>query len=286
MIKNYNFIFFGTSLFSVHVLDELKSAGFLPSIIVTMPDRPKGRNLKMTAPEAKIWAEKEKIKVLQPGKLDENFVIEITAKKSDFFVVASYGNIISKKILEIPTHGTLNVHPSLLPKLRGATPVQTTILEGIKDTGVTIMQMDEKMDHGSIVAVSKHQIESPDLTEPELEEILAKIGGKLLTEIIPKLISGEIKGMPQDDTLATFTKKIKKEDGEIDLNDSADLNYRKIRAFTGNVGTYFFYQTKDKKIRIKIKSAKITDGKLVLQTVVPENDKEMSHESFLAKYSK
>ncbi len=285
-IKNYNFVFFGTSEFSVTVLETLEKAGFLPAVVVTMPDRPKGRNLKLTPPPTKVWSEDRKIKILQPEKLDDNFAEILKKEKYDFFVVASYGHIISRKILDIPKYGTLNVHPSLLPKMRGATPVQTTILEGIKETGVTVMLMDEKMDHGGILAVSEYTIENPDLTEPELEEILAKIGGKLLSMTIPKWIFGEIKTTPQDDSGATFTKKIKKEDGELHLSGNSELNYRKIRAFMGGVGTYFFYQAKDKKIRIKIKSAILESGKLMLKTVVPENDKEMTYESFLAKYSK
>lgn len=286
MIKKCNFVFFGTSFFSVTILDELSKANFFPNVVVTMPDRPKGRNLKLTPTPVKLWAIEKKIKILEPQKLDQDFFdkLQSVVPSLDFSVVASYGYIIPKKILDLPKFGTLNVHPSLLPRMRGATPVHTTILEGVKSTGVTIILMDEKMDHGPIVAVRNYEILDKDITEPELEKTLAKMGGELLVQVIPDLLSGKVRIVPQDDLLATFTKKILKRDGELDLTQDDYLNYRKFRAFIGGVGTYFFTESEGKKIRVKIKSAKFMNGRMIVEIVLPENEKEMTFSDFKNRY--
>ena len=152
MHSNYTFVFFGSDDFSISILDALCKAGFVPSLVVAPPDRKQGRGMQLTAPATKIWAEEHSIEVFQPETLDDNAVSFLKEKiyTWDFFVVASYGLIIPQTILEIPTYGALNVHPSLLPKYRGATPVESAMLADDKETGVTIMLMDNKMDHGPL----------------------------------------------------------------------------------------------------------------------------------------
>jgi methionyl-tRNA formyltransferase len=288
------FTFFGTDDFSVIILERLSKNGFVPSLIVTAPDRPAGRGQQMQSPAVKIWAEEKNIKFLQPEKLDSDFVLEMknfadenNLEGFDFFVVASYGKIISDSVLKIAKKGALNVHPSLLPMYRGASPVETAILEDNKETGVTIMLMDKEMDHGPIL-----EQEFIDITEwPQkliLEKQLAEIGGELLSQIIPVWLSNEIMEQKQDHAYASFTKKIKKEDGLIEIKDLAvdfpKLEKRsvflKVKALNPWPGVYFFVNHLDKPNRIKITEADFVDGKTVITKVIPEGKKEMTFADF------
>jgi methionyl-tRNA formyltransferase len=278
--------FFGTSNFSILVLNELKKAGFLPSLIVTVPDKPKGRKMIMTAPEVKTWADNEKIACIQPKSLrDENIISEIKSHSSaqyDFFVVASYGKIIPKAVLDIPKKGTLNVHPSLLPKLRGASPLQNSILTE-NETGVTIIRLDEEMDHGPIVAQEKIlSWQDTDLPyEEELEDLLGKEGGKMLAKIIPDWLSGKTVEKDQEQGLATFCGKIEKEDGKLDLSGDPVKNLRKIRAFHKWPVAFYFTEHKGKPLRVLVKSARLEGDQLVIERVIPEGKKEMPYNDFL-----
>ncbi len=276
------FVFFGTPDFAVGVLEELEKKNLLPSLVITAPDKPQGRGLTLTPPPVKVWAEARKISILQPEKLNEEFLNELKKQNWDLFVVAAYGKIIPKNVLDFSEHGTLNVHPSLLPRLRGASPVQSAILSEEK-TGVTIMQIDEEMDHGPIVAQRERVIKDFTSNPPrgsELESDLAHFGGELLAEVIPEWISGKITPAPQDHTHATFCKKITKEDGLIDLASDPLENLRKIRAFDVWPGAYFFYTSAEKRIRVRITDAEIREGEFRLLRVVPEGKKEMSFEDF------
>ena len=213
--KLEKFIFFGTDDFSVQVLEVLKGAEYLPALVVTVPDRPKGRGMNITPPPAKMWAEHNKILVIQPEVQNEEMISRIRDLHPDFFIVASFGKILLGELLAIPEHGALNVHPSLLPLYRGPTPVQSQILDGAMETGVTLILMDEKMDHGPIVAQEKIPMPSPLPTAFELEQKLAYAGGQLLVTAIPKLMEGKLEPVEQNHALATFTKKFEKEDGLI-----------------------------------------------------------------------
>lgn len=276
-----NFVFFGTSDFSVFILDELKKEGFLPSLIVTSEDKPSGRKLLLSPSAVKTWALKEKISLLQPKSLKtREFLDEIKSRGNfDLFIVASYGKIIPKNILEIPRFKTLNVHPSLLPKLRGSSPLQSAILEE-NETGVTIIRLDEEVDHGPILAQEKVIIDWPPY-EDELEKITGELGGKMLAGVIPKWIRGNIKETEQNHAKATFTKKIEKSDGELDINQSPEINLRKIRSYCLWPGAFYFENINGIKKRIVVKRAKIEEGKLVLERVIPEGKKEMDYTDFL-----
>lgn len=271
-----NWVFFGTSKFSVLILEELKSRGFLPSLVVTVQDKPKGRKLILTPPEVKIWAEKENIPYIQPKKLDNETYLKLLNSKPELFVVASYGKIIPQNVLDIPKHKTLNVHPSLLPKLRGPSPIQNAILSE-QETGVTIMRLDAEMDHGPIVVQQKITIvDWPPYTE-DLEEILAKTGGNLLAKILPDWIDGKIEEKEQNHKLASYCKKIEKIDGKLNFNDSPHINLRKIRAYHIWPGAYYLDENK----RIIVKKAHVENGELILDTIVPEGRKEMSYKDYL-----
>jgi len=299
-----NFIFFGTDDFSVNVLNELRESGFIPKVLVTAPDRPAGRGQKMQKSEAKIWAEEInisndfKIEILQPEKLDDDFVTEISKQEWDFFVTASYGKIISQKVLDVAQKGAFNVHPSLLPLYRGASPIESAILDDNKETGVTIMLMDEKMDHGPILNQEVVYFEEWP-TKLEVEGKLAKIGGQLLCETINLFLNGEIEEQEQDHSTTTFTKKITKEMGQIDLSDLeksfndeklARKIFVKIQALNPWPGVFYFFKNKDKETRVKIKSASWDNNsnevKIKIGRVLPEGKKEMDYEDFLRGYNK
>ena len=290
----HSFAFFGTDTFSTVVLERLFEKGFIPTLIMTAPDRPAGRGQKMQSPATKIWAEEkngggQKIFILQPEKLDTDFIsqLENFAGGFDFFVVASYGKIIPESVLKLPKKGALNVHPSLLPMYRGASPIETAILEDNKEMGITIMLMDKEMDHGPILEQQFLEIaEWPK--KLDLEKQFAEIGGELLTQIIPAWLAGEIMEQEQDHSFATFTKKIKKEDGLIEIS---DLNidfpklesrevFLKVKALNPWPGVYFFINHLDKQTRIKITEADFVDGKTVITKVIPEGKKEMTFADF------
>lgn len=281
--KNLKIAFLGTSDFSVVVLDELKKDEIMPSLIITTPDKPKGRKLQMTPPEVKIWADKNKIETIQLEKLNEKIKERLDSENFDLFVVASYGKIISKSIFSLPRYGTLNIHPSLLPKLRGASPIKTAILEDEKNTGVTIMLIDEEMDHGHIIAQKKVSITNWPPKSLELEKTLAKEGANLLVDVIPYWLDGKINAQEQNHKLATYSKKIKKEDALINFKDDSYLNYRKIQAFDDNPRAYFFVKKNNKDMRVIITDAKFEDGELKILRVIPEGKKEMFYEKFQKK---
>ena len=281
--KNLNFIFFGTSEFAVKILEKLIENSYFPSLVVTAPDKPQGRKMIMTPPPVKVFAQVHNLKVEQP----ESLAVKppnggLTAMPFDLFIVASYGKIIPKSILDIPKFGTLNVHPSLLPRFRGPSPIQSFILSGEEKTGVTIMLMDAEIDHGPILASQKLKVES-HIKYKQLEEKLAELGGEMLVDVIPKWISGEIKAVEQDHSQATFTKKINKEDGLVDLEkDSPENIYRKFLAFQPWPGIYYFAQKNNQKVRVLITDMELSkSGELKIKKVKPESKNEMEHEKFM-----
>lgn len=274
-----NFIFFGSSQFSIFVLDELAKLGFTPSAIVTTPDKPQGRKLIMTPNIVKTWSLNHGIKVYDPAKIDANFIEILKAESADVFIVASYGKILPKNLIELPPGNTLNIHPSLLPQYRGASPLQAAILNDTKHTGVSIMRIDEEMDHGPIVAQKEITVnEWP--TYEVFEEMMAREGAILLATILPDWIAGKIAEKEQDHSAATYTKKSKKEDGLIDLSGDPYVNFRKIQAYHQWPQAYFMISKNSKDMRVKITAASFSGGKLVIEKVIPEGKNEMSYSDF------
>ncbi len=279
------FAYFGTPEFASIILDELEAKGFIPTVVVTAPDKPKGRKLMLTPSEVKVWATLRNIPVLTPEKIRSNveFLVTLKGYECELFIVAAYGKIIPKEILDIPTHGVLNVHPSLLPKFRGSSPIESFILSDEPHTGVTIMELDEEMDHGPVIAQrervrGEHYPERPKGSL--LTKDLAHFGGKLLAEIIPEWMNG-LGSIAQDHSRATFTKKIIKEDGLIELTGDAEQNYKKIKAFDEWPGAYFFTERSGKTIRVRVNDAEYKNGTLTITRVTPEGKKEMNYDDFL-----
>lgn len=274
------FVFFGTPDYAVIVLDELKKNGFKPSLIVTAPDAPKGRGLILTPPPVKVWANENNIPILQPEKLDSDFLNNLkNGKNIKLGIVVAYGKIIPKSVVENFSLGILNVHPSLLPSFRGSSPIESAILEGVKETGVSIMLLDEKMDHGPIYAKEKYEIDEHTKTSG-LGPRLFELGGKTLARILPDIIGGKINPEQQNHELATFTKKISKADGLIDLESDPHANYRKYCAYDKFPSVFFFVNKQGKELRIKIKEAALIDGNFIIKTVVPEGKNSMSYSDF------
>ncbi len=283
-MENPKIIFIGTPKFGAIILEELIKANLAPILVITAPDKPAGRKQTITPPPVKLMAQKYNIEVEQPEKIRNIDISKYRNLQPDMVVVAAYGKIISKEILDIPKFGCLNVHPSLLPKYRGASPIQTAILNGDSKTGVTIMLMDEKMDHGPILAQREYPI--PNDQYPIIHDELANLGAELLIEVIPKYINKEIKAKEQDHTKATFTKIIKKEDGLIDWKKRPEEIERQIRAYTPWPSTFTFVKKDAKQIRVKVLEVEIKDNKLVIKRVQPEGKNAMNYQEYLKGYPK
>lgn len=247
-----NILFFGTSQFAVPILQKLIDKKKYRLIIITQPDKPAGRKQSLTPSPIKKLAVENDLFLLQPDNLTVPN-LKLPTMDFDLIVTASYGKIIPGKILDIPKFGALNVHPSLLPKYRGPSPIQNAILNGDKETGVTIMLMDEKMDHGPIIAQEKSF--SLDSNYIDLHDKLAHIGGELLIRTIPLWIKKEIMAVPQNEMEATYTKIIKKEDGKINWQKTAQEIIRQIKAFNPWPGCWSILNGK----RVKIITAILSD---------------------------
>jgi len=253
-------IFMGTPQFGVVTLKRLLEKNYEPVLIVTAPDKPVGRKKIVTPSPVKTFAKRRGLAILQPFRLTE-IKEEIKKIKPDLIIVAAYGYILPKEIFEMPKYGTLNIHPSLLPKYRGPSPIQATIMAGDRKSGVTIIKIDDVIDHGSILAQETIDV-SPKVIYKDLEKKLAELGANLLTDILPKWLKGEIKPKDQNDLFASFTKIIEKADGKVNwTNSSAKQVERSVRALQPWPSTYTYWKQKGKgKKLIKILEAKPTDS--------------------------
>lgn len=231
-------VYFGSTELSAHVLEQLIKFGedntrFKIVTVVTQPDRPGGRKLNLESTPVSKIAEKYQINLLKPEKLNDEFIkSNLEFLETELYLVVAYGKIIPTAMLQIPKIAPLNIHQSLLPKFRGPSPIKSVILSGEMVTGVTLMLMDEQMDHGPTLAQLEVVISEND-TDESLSQKLAEAGVKLLTENLPKFIAGELTAQPQNHAMATYTKIFKKEDGyfEIDNPPPSEQLDRMIRAF-------------------------------------------------------
>ena len=215
-------IFMGTPEFAVPSLEILVQHPYQVIGVVTQPDRPKGRGKQLAPPPVKMFAEQYHLTVLQPERAkDQEFMDAFRKLAPDLVAVAAFGQLLPKGILDLPPLGCINVHPSLLPKYRGAAPLNWTIIQGETRTGVTIMRMDEGMDSGDILLQEATPI-GPEETVGELHDRLAKTGAELLLKTIQMIEDGTVRRTPQDHAAATFAPRLKKEDGIIDWQRNAD----------------------------------------------------------------
>jgi methionyl-tRNA formyltransferase len=282
MNPNCTFAFFGTSHIARNVLEELARAGYVPSRIITAPDRPQGRGLALVASDVSVWADDQGILTEKPEKITSEWVEHFARTSWDLCIVADYGLILPKTLLEVPKHGFLNMHPSLLPRLRGPSPIRSAILTDERDTGVSVMLVDAKMDHGPVIAQEHVAVPEWPPRAHTLDDVLSHSGGRLLASVLPGWVAGTVDARKQDHTQATFSKMFTKADGLIDLADDPYQNLLKIRAFETWPGTYTFFMRGTTKIRVSITGAHLnTDGTLVIDRVIPEGKKEMDYKAFL-----
>lgn len=232
-------IFFGTSDFAIPILEALCQESYKIVAVITTPDQPAGRRKILTPSPLKIAAQKWGLKILQPQKLKNNSeLMAYNLKlKADIGIIASYGKIIPPEIIALFPKGLVNIHPSLLPKYRGPSPIQSAILNGEKQTGITIMLVDEEIDHGPLLQNITYQI-SPTKYFKEIRTDLAKLGAKLLIKTLPDYLNGKIISQEQDHVQATFTKKLSLADGKINWHQSAYQIFNQIRALNPEPGTW------------------------------------------------
>ena len=239
----------GTPAFAVPVFSRLLEAGHELVGVYTQPDRQTGRGRRLSPSPVKQAALERGIPVLQPASLrNDSFVVdELALLSPDVIVVAAYGLFLPVEFFELPTHGSLNVHPSLLPKYRGPAPVVTTILNGDDVTGVSIIRLIERMDAGPILAQRETPVGASETSE-ELTPRLFELGAELLIDILPDWAAGKVIERPQDEQGATATHLLSRENGEIDWSNSADYISRQVRAYAPWPGTFTHWQGKTLKI--------------------------------------
>lgn len=239
---------FGSPIFALPSLEALHKHHELV-LVVTQPDKPVGRGMKFQSPPAAQWAKDHGIRLEQPKRLKNNPEFHETLKSLDLEVVitAAYGKILPKTLLEVPKHGFLNVHASLLPKYRGAAPIQWALINGESETGISIMQTEEGLDTGPVRFVSKYQIQ-PNDTAVDLFEKLATLGAEALTVALEKLELGTLPLNPQENTLASFAPLLEKEDGLIRWDDSANSVYNRYRGVIAWPGSWTHFQGKVLKV--------------------------------------
>ena len=241
-------VYMGTPDFAVAPLAALVENGYEVEAVITQPDKPKGRSGQMQFPPVKECALRHGLTVLQPVKIKTpEWVDKLRELKADVFVVAAFGQILSKEILDMPKYGCVNIHASLLPKYRGAAPINWAIINGEKETGVTIMQMNEGVDTGDMLSHVVVPI-APKETAESLFDKLAKAGAKLIVETLPKLEAGEIIPVPQDESQSSHVKMMNKSLGKIDWNQDAVVIERLVRGLNSWPSAYTYYQGKSVKL--------------------------------------
>lgn len=275
MPQPHKFAYFGTPKVASDTLLMLIKSGFVPSLVVTSPDAQRGRGLVRTPTPTKEAATAHDIPILAPEKLDEDALDAIRALGCEYAIVVAYGKIFPEELIGIFPLGVLNVHYSLLPKYRGATPLEAALLAGESETGVTVQKMVKELDAGDIIAQEKTEIGRTE-TARELRPRLIEMGAHLLAETLPPYLAGDITPQAQDASRATRAHRLKKEDGLLDLDAPASENWNKYRAYADSIGTYFFENGK----RIKITAASLSNGKFTLERVIPEGKREMSYADF------
>ncbi len=268
----HKFAYFGTPAVARETLATLIERGFTPALVVTAPDRPKGRGLALTPSPAKELARAHAIPILEPERLDAATIDAIRAYECDFALVVAYGKIFPEALIAAFPKGILNVHYSLLPKYRGATPLEAALLAGETETGVTIQKMAKELDAGDIIA-QKSVAVGPGETARELRPRLIREGAGLLADSLPAYLAGEITPVVQDASRATFSHKLKKEDGLLALDAPAAENWNKYRAYADSIGTYFFENGK----RMKVTRAEYAHGTFRVLRVIPEGKREMAY---------
>ncbi len=262
-------VFLGTSNFSVSCLKALLASKHEVLAVVCQPDKPSGRGNKLTAPPIKTFAQENNLKVYQFNKIRVDGVETLKSLKPDILAVAAYGQILSQEILDISL--PINVHGSLLPKYRGASPIQSALINGEEETGITIMKMVYEVDAGDIILQEKIKI-MPDDNAETLFDKMGELGGKLLVKALDLIENGKAKYTPQNDLEATFTKMLTKESAEINFNDTAKNIVNKVRGYYKNPTAYFIHNGEKFKVFKAVEQKNLT--KLINGHIISANSKD------------
>lgn len=265
-------VFFGTPELCIPILEALDAHNYTPAHIITNPDRPVGRKQILTPPPVKVWALEYDIPCSQPQKLDDEFYAWYADQNFDIAIVVAYGKIIPERVIGAPTHGTLNIHYSLLPRWRGASPVEAALLHDDPATGVCIQKMVYELDAGDILAQTELPIHISDTTHSLLSR-LNEEGARLLVSLLDPYMNSDITPTSQDKDKVTHCTKIKKSDGEVNLDTMSDRElWNRYRAYIGWPGIFYFDENGK---RVKISQASFDDGVFVIEKVIPEGKKEV-----------
>lgn len=264
-------VYMGTPDFAVGPLEALIAAGHTVTAVVTQPDKPKGRGGKVQMSPVKVCALSHDIPVFQPVKVKAPDAADVLRQfEADVFIVAAFGQILSREILDMPRYGCINIHASLLPAYRGAAPIQWVILNGEKESGVTIMQMDAGIDTGDMLLKAVVPIEEKE-TDESLKDKLTAAGSSLIVEALQKLEAGELEPKKQEDEKSCYAKMLTKAMGQIDWNETAQTVERKVRGLYSWPGAYTFYQGKMLKIYRADVLAEAADGEAGTVSDVTKN---------------
>ena len=274
MSKKLKTIFMGTPEFAVPSLEALKDKVDLITV-VTQPDRPRGRGQKLLPSPVKVWALDHSIPILQPEKIKtDEFTSKLEELQPDLIVVVAFGQILSKRILDLPKYGCINVHASLLPRYRGAAPIEWSLINGETKTGVTTMMMDVGLDTGDMLIKREVDI-TEDMILPELREKLMQLGAEALIETIDKLIDGTLERHKQDDSLSNYAPMLTKETGLIDWNKPAQDIHDLVRGLYGSAYTIIDGQ------KYKIWRTKIVNDKIEILEIQAPNSKKLPFADYL-----
>ncbi|MBI5621661.1 methionyl-tRNA formyltransferase [Candidatus Falkowbacteria bacterium] len=275
-VKNTKVLFMGTPLFAAPSLDKLITEGYSIVGVVTQPDKPTGRDKTLTPPPIKQLAGKHRLPVFQFTKLNTEAIQTIVELKPDVIVLVAFGQLLPPALLDIPKFGVINLHPSLLPAYRGPAPIQTAILNGEKRTGLSLMLLDAEMDHGPILAQKTFDILEDDTTE-SLTNSLACEGAEFLAAVLPQYLRGETKPQTQDHSVATYTRRLTRQDAQINWQDPAEKIYNQVRAYYPWPGAWVYSAGKV----VKILKTHLDAGELIIDTVQPEGKQPMSYNDYL-----
>lgn len=275
------FVFFGTPNVAKDTLEILRAQGIIPALIITNPDAPQGRGNIMTPSPVKVWAKENNIPVMDPVKITEEVTEEIKDKGFEYGICVAYGKILPESLLNAFPKGIINVHYSLLPKYRGASPVEAALRAGESTLGVSVQKMKFKLDTGDILAAEEMPVGDNE-TIKDVRPKLIGLGARLLSEILPAFEAGIAEATSQDDASATYCGKYTKADGLLSPETTAKELWNTYRAYADNIGTHMFFSRGEKEIRVSIISAH-KDEKMgfVIDTVKPEGKSEMPYADFL-----
>jgi len=278
--SNPRFIFFGTPYVARDTLAYLCEHGYVPVAVVTSPDAPQGRGMVMTPSPVKAWALDGNLPVMTVSKFVPEAIEELRKLEPEYAIVVAFGKILPVPLLNIFPKGLLNIHYSLLPKYRGASPVEAALLAGDTTTGVSIQRMVHELDAGDTLAIEEVAIDADETTR-ELRPRLIHRGSELLVQTLPSFLDGTAVFTPQDASKATKCGKIDKKDGELTFPGNAQENWNKYRAYAESPGTYFFMERDGKPFRVKIVTAEFRHGQFTPLRVVPEGKKETDFATLL-----